>query len=60
MKTQFLIEAELLGEVNVAEDGTERFSTGKVIEQDEWDRPLRPDWVAARRYIEELRRKAGR
>lgn len=24
----------------------ERFSTGKVIEQDEWDRPLRPDWVA--------------
>lgn len=25
---QFLIEAELLGEVNVAEDGTERFTTG--------------------------------
>lgn len=24
----------------------ERFSTGQVIEQDEWDRPLRPDWVA--------------
>jgi predicted alpha/beta hydrolase family esterase len=24
----------------------ERFSTGKVIEQDEWERPLLPDWVA--------------
>lgn len=24
----------------------ERFSTGAVIEQDEWDRPLLPDWVA--------------
>ena len=24
----------------------ERFSTGRVVEQDEWDRPLLPDWVA--------------
>jgi uncharacterized protein len=24
----------------------ERFSTGRVVEQDEWDRPLLPDWTA--------------
>lgn len=24
----------------------ERFSTGKVVEQDEWDHPLLPDWTA--------------